>query len=438
MTPKEKFEKARALYAEAKQLLAEGADSQAVERAQKLMEEADGMKEAATREMQLLEKSQTALTELEQAAEESDQPVSSGSFKSMNEFLQTVWWAMNPQNRKGPDPRLQYFRKDKDEDEATDRATKAAPMVESVGASGGFLVPTEFRAQLMSVSGEDAIVRPRASIIRMTRRQVQLPVVDQTAVTAGVPHWFGGMQFYWSEEAAEKTATDAKFRQVVLTANKLIGYTYASDELVDDAALSLGDFLTGPLGFAGGALWMEDYAFLRGTGAGQPLGVINAGATISVPRAQAGPPTYVSFGDVVDMRTQFMPSGRGVWVINQGLMSNIIQMSAPSSNPSLVMIGGGVEGIPTQMLGFPIIWTEKLPAAGSAGDILLADFNYYLLGDRQATTIESTQYDQWKYDRTSWRMVHRVDGRPWLSSPLTLADGATQISPFVILGAKTT
>ena len=69
----------------------------------------------------------------------------------------------------------------------------------------------------------------------------------------------------------------------------------------------------------------------------------------------------------------------------------------------------------------------------------LADFRYYLIGDRQATTIESTPYtDQWKYDLTSWRAVHRVDGQPWLSAPLTYQDGTVQVSPFVILGAKTT
>ena len=43
-------------------------------------------------------------------------------------------------------------------------------LVESVGASGGFLVPTEFYSQLMAVEGESGIVRPRATKIRMNRR----------------------------------------------------------------------------------------------------------------------------------------------------------------------------------------------------------------------------------------------------------------------------
>ena len=172
-------------------------------------------------------------------------------FSDWGEFLQAVHTAQQT-NGQVKDNRLQMFKEDKAAGHDPKPSGRKAPMVEGVGASGGFLVPAEFRAQLMSVMGESSIVRGRATPIRMARRQIDIPVLDQTATTAGVPHWFGGMQFYWSEEAAEKTVTDADFRQVSLIAHKLIGYTRASDELVDDAAISLADFISGPLGFAGG------------------------------------------------------------------------------------------------------------------------------------------------------------------------------------------
>ena len=40
---------------------------------------------------------------------------------------------------------------------------------------------------------------------------------------------------------------------------------------------------------------------------------------------------------------------------------------------------------------------------------------------------------RFRNDLIAWRAVHRVDGQPWLSAPITLADGTTDISPFVIL-----
>ena len=34
------------------------------------------------------------------------------------------------------------------------------------------------------------------------------------------------------------------------------------------------------------------------------------------------------------------------------------------------------------------------------------------------------------------RVVERVHGQPWLNGPITLADGATQASPFVVLNLR--
>src|SRR3990172_1423697 len=142
-------------------------------------------------------------------------------FSDWGEFLQAVHTAQMT-NGQTKDNRLEFFKEDKAAGHDPKPSGRKAPMVEGVGASGGFLVPAEFRAQLQAVMGESSIVRGRATPIRMARRQIDIPVLDQTATTAGVPHWFGGMQFYWSEEAAEKTVTDADFPHLSLIPHKLI------------------------------------------------------------------------------------------------------------------------------------------------------------------------------------------------------------------------
>jgi HK97 family phage major capsid protein len=220
-----------------------------------------------------------------------------------------------------------------------------------------------------------------------------------------------------------------------LVAKKLIGYTRASDELVADASISLNDFLSGPFGFAGGVAWMEDYAFLRGNGVGQPLGVINAGATISVARQVQQSVTYE---DLTQMQENHMGEENAVWVASISLKHILMNMTYPTANPSLVWQPSAREGMPGTLFGRPIFWTEKVPSRGNAGDIGLYDFSQYLLGDRQATTITTSSDEMFRYDQTSWRVVHRVDGKPWLNAPLTLADSTSTVSPFVILGAKST
>jgi HK97 family phage major capsid protein len=214
-------------------------------------------------------------------------------------------------------------------------------------------------------------------------------------------------------------------------ARKLIGYTRCADELVDDSAISLEAFFSGPLGMAGGVAWMEDYAFLMGTGAGQPLGIIPAPCTIQEGRVAAN---AVALADIIDMLEHFLPGGRGIWIANQTLLPSIYGLNGPVGNPSYVWIPNARDTAPGTLFGYPLVFSEKPPALGTAGDIGIYDMSYYVIGDRQATTVESTKFDRWSYDQTSWRVVHRVDGQPWLSAPLTLQDGVSTVSPFVILG----
>ena len=433
MDYKEKLERSQNLFTEARSIL-EGKESTPEDKAKvpAMLEEAKNLKTEGMQLKEILEHADEVVKQIEvKQPKDAEKPErqSKTEFKDWAEFLEAAFRANHKDaSYRRQDSRLQWFNEEK----ASGMETKV--MEENVGASGGFLVPTEFQATLQAVLGENTFVRSRATTIRMRRRQITLPVLDQTVTTAGIPHWFGGMHFHWTEESEQKSASDPAFRDVNLVAHKLIGYTTASDELVADSAISLSDFLAGPLGFAGGVAWYEDYAFLRGTGLGQPLGVINAGATITVARQAVGNP--IQYVDLVNMLESFLPSGRGVWLFTQNAMSNLMTLQDPVGN--YIWQPNAREGVPQTVFGIPVYFTEKLPTVGNAGDVLLADFRYYLLGDRQATTIESTQYDLWRYDKTSWRVVHRVDGRPWMSAPLTLVDGTVQVSPFVILGAKTT
>ena len=187
--------------------------------------------------------------------------------------------------------------------------------------------------------------------------------------------------------------------------------------------------MNGPMGWAGAIRWEEEYTFLRGTGAGQPLGIVNAGATYRQTRAAAG---AIGIVDILNMVSHHQGSNP-MWHITRAAMPQILQLNGPAANPSYLWIMSARDRMPMSLMGFPVDWTEKLPALGSEGDICLCDWAHYLVGDRQSITIESSQHYRFRYDLMAWRAVHRVDGQPWLSAPITIADGSWQISPFVIL-----
>lgn len=374
------------------------------------------------------------LAELESATAESkaapvQKPPKSG-FNSLGEFYMAVY---NAKMRGARDPRLQYkvFG-----DEGTDFSPTIpnTPMweghkdlVENTGASGGFTVAPQFNPNLLYLRPLQQYIRNRAMVIPMRARQITFPVLDQTKTTAGVSNFYGGIVPSWTEEGSYKDESEPAFRQLELICHKVTLYTEASDELLADSAVGLEALLTRLFGEA--IANEEEFCFTQGTGAGQPLGVIPAPATIHVNRQAAN---QIQITDIFNMLSQFMGQSP-IWLAHQSTMPQILGLNGPAANPSYVWIGNGRDNMPTTLMGYPIYFTENNPTLGQEGDIVLADFSKYVIGDRQATTIDASQHYRFRYDLTSWRAVHRVAGRPWLSAPLTYRDGLTQVSPFVIL-----
>lgn len=427
MNYKEKMARAQQLIAEAKALLEQkevSAEDSA--RADALLKEAQQLKTDAARLKAIVEGIGDLPDELPQGGEQTPE-----GFKDFGDFVQALALEYKS-NGRVIDPRLETFF-DKSDEGAVSKAGRvpngAKDMSGNVGANGGFLIPQQAYTQLMSIAAPMSVVRPRATIIRMSSRQAAMPVLDQTATDAGKAHYFGGVVAYWEAEAQDIAKSDPTFRKTMLEAHELVAYAPIPNSLIEDAGISLTDFLQGPLGFPGAIAYAEDRAFLRGDGVGKPMGILNAPATIVVTRTTAN---TIKYEDAVNMMAALM-GNRPVWIATHKAKATLMLMNGPSGNPSYLW-GNASQGIPSTFLGYPIEFVEKLPAVGAKGDLMLADFSYYMVGDRQSTTVKfSTDY-LFKTNQTAARAVHRVDGQPWLSAPITFEDGATQVSPFVVLG----
>ena len=313
-----------------------------------------------------------------------------------------------------------------------EKTGESKALSEGAGASGGFLVPTEYRTEILQAVYDNAQLWGRCSGGNMKAREIKIPALDQTSTETGVDNWHGGITLYWTEEAAEKTEADPEFRMLDLVAHKLTGYIRASDELMSDGA-SFASWLKSDKGFVGAFAWVLDRMVVRGTGTGQPLGIMNAGATITCARDGD---TDIRLGDLWDMRMSLIPGAkRPVWIAGLDTMKTIAMMCGPSGNAEYVFSPFNSLNLPKEMLGIPVIWSEHASNLGTAGDLILADLSFYRTGDRQAVTVESTQAERFKYDQTSFRATWRGAGRPQLSTYITAANGS-QVSPFVMLGDK--
>lgn len=302
----------------------------------------------------------------------------------------------------------------------------------TVGADGGFLIPEQLRAELLSVALATAVVRPRARVLPMANPRVPIPSIDETTRVGQV---FGGIVGYWTEEGAAATISSASFGQVALEAKKLTGYTEIPNETIADAIL-FGAFFDET--FPQAISHFEDLAFTSGTGVGEPLGFRSAGSMVTVAKEGSQTADTVVWENVVKMYSRMLPAsiGNAVWVINADVFPQLALMETSAGAGGLWIGPNMAPGAPpTSLLGLPVVTSDKVPVVGDVGDINLVDFSYYLVGDRQEMTATSSEHFKFSTGKTSFLITERVDGRPWLDTAITPPVGQT-LSPFVDLAAR--
>ena len=314
-------------------------------------------------------------------------------------------------------------------------------MSERVPSSGGFLVPEVMRSEILAAALEQTIVRQRATVIPMDSLRIPIPSIDDTSHQNSV---FGGVSAYWTEEGAALEVSAPKFSRVLLEARKLTLYTEVPNELLQDSeAVGLTAWMDRVLPTAVG--FFEDEAFLTGSGTGEPQGIINAPGAITVSRKASD---AISLADVIGMFVRLLPvaSKGAIWTCSPDAVAQLLQMAltvagtdnsnpttSPVSPPAWLMGMNAVDDVPETLLGLPLEITEKTGPLGSKGDLMLVNWAYYLIGDRQQLQAAVSEEYKFANDITAFRWIERLDGRAWFQSPVTPASGGPTLSPYVIL-----
>jgi HK97 family phage major capsid protein len=307
----------------------------------------------------------------------------------------------------------------------------------TVPSEGGFLIPETLRAELLRVSLETSLVRPRARVIPMDTLRVPFPAIDSTSNVSSV---YGGIVGYWTEEAAALTVSQASFGRLVLEAKKLTAYTEVPNELISDSLISFQAFLDQIFPEALG--FYEDIAFLKGSGVGEPLGCLTTTntAVIAVAKESGQGAATIVWENIVKMFARMLPSslGRAVWVASIDTFPELATMAlSVGTGGSAIWLNNGAQGPPMTILGRPVLFTEKAPGVlGSQGDISFVDFGFYLIGDRQVMSAMSSPHYKFGNDQTAYRIIERADGQPWLKSAITPQNNGPTLSPFVQLAVR--
>ncbi|MFO7555296.1 MAG: phage major capsid protein [Desulfobacterales bacterium] len=349
---------------------------------------------------------------------------SDGLFKSDGEFFQCIMAASTPGGR--IDPRLY---------------NAATGLGETVPSDGGFLLQPSLSNDIFTTAFETGKLAKLCRKIPITSNSngIKIPGLDETSRVAGSRQ--GGVLSYWISEAAEKQASKPKFRLVELSLKKSVVLIYSTDELLQDAA-ALEAFIKKAA--SDELAFNQDDAILNGTGAGQPLGILNSGALVTVAKEAGQPADTVITENIVKMWSRMLGSSRknAVWLINQNVEPQLYTMSLAvgTGGSPIFMPGGALSQEPYMTLfGRPIIPCEQCPTLGDAGDIILASFqDGYVIAEKGGIQTDVSIHVQFIQDESIFRFVYRWDGSPMLASPVTPFSGSasdTQ-SHFVALASR--
>ncbi len=309
---------------------------------------------------------------------------------------------------------------------------------ETTPSDGGFLVQQDFANEIIKNVWDSGMILPKINKVTLSgnKNGMKFNGLDETSRVDGSRA--GGIRAYWAAEAEEKTASKPKFRQIELNLKKLIGLCYATDELLDDTSALAQAIQTG---FNDEFDFKITDAIINGTGAGQPLGIMNSGCMVSVAKETGQAKDTIVYENINKMWSRLMARSRtnAIWVVNQDCEPQLNQMSVAvgTGGVPVYLPAGGASAQPySTLFGRPVVAIEQCATLGDTGDIMLCDFSKYQAIDKGGLQNDVSIHVRFIYDEQVFRFVYRFDGQPVLGSAITPYKGTNTLSHFVKLAER--
>src|SRR5690606_12729556 len=144
---------------------------------------------------------------------------------------------------------------------------------------------------------------------------------------------------------------------------------------IADSPMAIEALLKGLFGIAIGA--KNERNILRGSGVGEPLGILNSNAIVNVTPAIDG---KFSWQDVATMQSRYLGAGgTPAWILHPSVWPDILTMELGTAGGNTYVANmASANGQASPLLGYPTINSEHSPQANNSGDVILADLSAYL------------------------------------------------------------
>lgn len=358
-----------------------------------------------------------------------------GGFVNFADFALEVFRA--GENMTKPSERLQKW------------VTKSNTILKDVGsptqsvgslATGGALIPPEYSRTALTRAAERSTIMKRARIVPMSSNVIDIPYIKNFDNSQGKVA--GNVMFRWVAENAAGTGGNVEFAMCSLRLREANALVYVSKQLMDFSPISIEPFITTGVDDALD-LALAD-AWVSGTGAGQPLGVLNAPCLVAVAKETGQLLDTLVYENTLKMLARFY-GNTGEWYANRSIIPQLgVMQVTVGGGGSAVFIAGntGVQqasgSFPASLHGAPLSYSGVMPTLGDQGDLLFADWSQYLIGQFTGMSgLQMTDSAHLKFDyrQHAFQFTFYTDGRPWWPSAYTPKKGDSQ-SPFVCVAAR--
>lgn len=270
-----------------------------------------------------------------------------------------------------------------------------ANYAEGSDATGGYLVPQEFQADLIMLARNSTFALQNCTVLPMSTDNLVVPKEASLVSVA------------WNTEAGQLADSEGTVGQINLVAKRLDGLATVSNELLMDSAIDIAGMLAEQFSYA--TLLELDNQVLNGTG--NPCsGVLSAAAGKSVQMGSGSTTiasvtaTYLS-NMIAQIEEGYLNGAR--FVMNKSAKHYI--RSLKDTNGQFIFAQPGA-GVPGTVWEYPYVDSEKAPSAPSANAAFLAfgNFKQFFIGRRVgAMSIDVDPYGKFDYFQTRFRMVTR-------------------------------
>lgn len=369
-----------------------------------------------------------------------DKPI----YRSFGEQLKDIIAIENPRSPEAPEARKRLMEAEKRMEERKEidadlrdsirKEKRAAGDGQVVGDAiyGGAFVQTDFATDIIHRGYNESIILSKTQQRTLTTgaNSVTLCGIDETSRATGTR--YGGVRVYTKAELEAYDPSKVKFANIELKVNKLTGLLYLSDEIIEDAPLLEQEV---------SQLFPMEFNFriqdllIRGSGAGEPLGIMNAPCLVTVAKETGQTAATIAAENIDKMRMRVAGTGAEFFA-NKDIIPQLQTLYRHIDTTKVVPMYEELDMSKGRLAGVPIYFIEHCETLGTLGDMILADWSQYVTITKGGMKKAESMHLKFDYGQKAIRWTIRFDGQPRWKSAVTPYKGSATQSPFVALATR--